>query len=65
LVKELQSLCLDVELLGTDGQVSSGSEEQEIVVPGHMVQPITVPEMSLFQDEVKKDSKKYKKEKKK
>lgn len=63
LVKELQSLGLDVELLGKDGNVMSAAEEPEIVVPGHMVQPITVPDISLFADEPKKE-KKYKKEKK-
>ncbi len=65
LVKELQSLCLDVELLGRDGQVSSASEEPEIIVPNMPSANPAVPDSSLFEDEVKKDSKKYKKEKKK
>jgi DNA-directed RNA polymerase subunit beta len=65
LVKELQSLCLDVELLGKDGMVSSAAEEPEIVVPNMPPITQTVSESSLFADEVKKDSKKYKKEKKK
>lgn len=64
LVKELQSLCLDVELLSRDGAVSSAAEEPEIVVPGSAFgspQPITVPDASLFADEVKKKPKKEKK----
>lgn len=65
LVKELQSLCLDVELLGEGGVVSSASEESEIIVPGEVMQAQQVPDASLFADEIKKDSKKYKKEKKK
>jgi DNA-directed RNA polymerase subunit beta len=64
LVKELQSLGLDVELLGSDGSITTAAQEQEIVVPGAPPVPVTVPDMSLFADEVKKDSKKYKKEKK-
>jgi len=63
LVKELQSLCLDVELLGADGTVSSASEEtlgvtaaQEPPVPA----PAT-PEVSLFEDEPKKEKKKDRK----
>ncbi len=64
LVKELQSLCMDVELLGKDGVVSSASEEPEIVVPGPVTPVSAIPDISLFADEVKKDSKKYKKEKK-
>jgi len=61
LVKELQSLCLDVELLGRDGAVSSAAEEPEIIVPNlPPVMPL-VPETSLFEDEVKKKPKKEKK----
>jgi DNA-directed RNA polymerase subunit beta len=61
LVKELQSLCLDVELLGRDGAVSSAAEEPEIIVPNlPPVMPI-VSETSLFDDEVKKKPKKEKK----
>ena len=61
LVKELQSLCMDVELLGRDGAVSSAAEEPEIVVPNlPPVVPI-VSETSLFDDEVKKKPKKEKK----
>jgi DNA-directed RNA polymerase subunit beta len=64
LVKELQSLCLDVELLGRDGMVTSAAEEPEIIVPNlPPVMPI-LSEASLFEDEKPKDSKKYKKEKK-
>jgi len=58
LVKELQSLCMDVELLGRDGAVSSAAEEPEIIVPNlPPVMPL-VPETSLFEDEVKKKPKK-------
>lgn len=57
LVKELQSLCLDVELLGPDGTVTSASEEPQIVVPGER-QPVTMPDMSLFEEEEMKDRKK-------
>lgn len=64
LVKELQSLCMDVELLGRDGLVSSAAEEPEIIVPNMPTPLPLVSESSLFADEVKKDSKKYKKEKK-
>ena len=55
------SLCMDVELLGRDGAVSSAAEEPEIVVPNlPPVVPI-VAETSLFEDEVKKKPKKEKK----
>ena len=65
LIKELQSLCLDAELLGVDGTISSASEESEVVVPMGMKEMVSMPaDMSLFADEPKKDSKKYKKEKK-
>ena len=65
LVKELQSLCMDVELLGPDGAVSSASEEPEVVAPGPLIPSLAIPDSSLFDDEPKKDSKKYKKDKKK
>ena len=61
LVKELQSLCLDVELLGKDGQVASAAEEPEVVVPVSISQPPAVPDISLFADEIKKKPKKEKK----
>ena len=65
LVKELQSLCLDVELLGADGVITSASEESEIVTPAELQHQIAmVPDASLFADEPRKE-KKYKKEKKK
>jgi len=64
LIKELQSLCLDAELLGADGAITSASEESEIIVPGEIKQAMAVPDINLFADEVKKDSKKYKKDKK-
>ncbi len=61
LVKELQSLCLDVELLGENGVVTSAAEEPEVVAP---VVIKDMPEPSLlFEDEPKK--KVIKKEKKK
>ncbi len=61
LVKELQSLCLDVELLGENGVVTSAAEEPEVVAP---VTVKDMPEPSLlFDDEPKK--KVVKKEKKK
>src|ERR1041385_6582111 len=63
LVKELQSLCMDVELLGKDGIVSSAAEEPEVVVPGPLQQPVTVPDVSLFEDEPKKLKKKERKAK--
>ncbi len=66
LVKELQSLCLDVELLGADGSVMSAAQEQEIVVPGEMqAQLAAVPDMSLFEDEPSAKDKKRKRERKK
>lgn len=63
LVKELQSLCLDVELLGRDGAVSSASEEPEIVVPNMPSINPAVSDVSLFADEVKKVKKKDRKSK--
>jgi hypothetical protein len=65
LVKELQSLYLDAELLGTDGAVTSASEEQPIVIeqrPGvREMMPVAEAATSLFADEPKKDKKKDKK----
>ncbi|MCL5667086.1 MAG: DNA-directed RNA polymerase subunit beta [Patescibacteria group bacterium] len=63
LVKELQSLCMDVELLGADGAIMSASEESEVVVPGPIQQPVTVPEVSLFEEEKPKEKKSKKKAK--
>ncbi len=65
LVKELQSLGLDVELLGANGVVSSASEESEIITPAE-AQGLAAPaamEMNLFDDEPKKDKKKKDKKK--
>ncbi len=62
LVKELQSLGLDVELLGAHGQVESGEEAGNAVVEEEG-RPQAVPEVagpSLFDDPVKKDKKKKK-----
>jgi DNA-directed RNA polymerase subunit beta len=64
LIKELQSLCLDAELLGADGAVTSAGEEMPVVLPEHVKESIPVAEASsLFADEPKKE-KKFKKEKK-
>ena len=52
-------------VLGKDGAVSSAAEEPEIIVPNLPPMPALVSESSLFADEPKKDSKKYKKDKKK
>jgi DNA-directed RNA polymerase subunit beta len=60
LVKELQSLCLDVELLGTDGVLHSGSEEdggmQGMPEPQVVMQQPTGP--SLFDEPIKKKKEK-------
>ncbi len=66
LVKELQSLCLDVELLGSDGQVSSAAEESEIITPSEAQQAAVAvaAEASLFADEPSAKEKKRKREKK-
>jgi DNA-directed RNA polymerase subunit beta len=63
LVKELQSLGLDVELLGEGGKVTSAAEEPEVVAPGEIKESQAVLEeaKSLFEDEPKKDKKKKKK----
>jgi hypothetical protein len=45
--------------------VSSASEEPEIIVPNMPAMMPAVADSHLFDDEVKKDSKKYKKDKKK
>ncbi len=63
LVKELQSLCMDVELLGKDGMVSSASEEPEIIVPNMPSLNPQVSDASLFEDEPKKVKKKDRKSK--
>ena len=66
LVKELQSLCLDVELLGPDGTVSSASEESEIVTPAEVqqAQAAQLADVSLFEDEPSAKDRKKKREKK-
>jgi hypothetical protein len=63
LIKELQSLCLDVDLLGEGGVISSASEEPVIVVGNEVGnrEPVGVPAMSLFEDEPKKEKKKDRK----
>ena len=60
LVKELQSLCLDVELLGEGGLVMPASVEPEIFPQGEQRAPEPVAAVSLFDDEPKKDKKKKK-----
>ncbi len=65
LVKELQSLSLDVELLGADGAVTSASEESEIMTPAEVQQnAANVSEISLFEDEPSAKDKKKKRDKK-
>jgi hypothetical protein len=62
LVKELQSLCLDVELLGEHGVVSA-TEEREPVIEGELP-PVEASPSLLFDDEPvkkKKDKKSSKK----
>jgi DNA-directed RNA polymerase subunit beta len=64
LVKELQSLGLDVDLIGTGGQIDSG-EEAGAATTDESSQPIVespIPTISLFDEPVKKE-KKRKKEK--
>lgn len=67
LVKELQSLCLDVELLGADGSINSASEESEIITPGEVqqAQAMAAADISLFEDEPSAADKKKKRDKKK
>jgi DNA-directed RNA polymerase subunit beta len=65
LVKELQSLCLDVELLGPDGKVTSASEEPAVTTPFDNRPMPLVPEVNLFEDEVSQKEKKRKREKSK
>ncbi len=60
LVKELQSLCLDVELLGEGGLVMPASVEPEIFPQGEPRPQETVAAASLFDDEPKKEKKKKK-----
>jgi DNA-directed RNA polymerase subunit beta len=61
LVKELQSLGLDVDLLGSDGQISSGEDAGAATTEEGAV-PVaeTVPSISLFDEPVKKEKKKKK-----
>jgi DNA-directed RNA polymerase subunit beta len=62
LVKELQSLGLDVDLIGTGGQIDSG-EAAGSATTEESVQPVVespVPTISLFDEPVKKEKKKKK-----
>ncbi len=62
LVKELQSLGLDVDLIGTGGQVDSG-ESAGAATTEESVNPIVeapVPTISLFDEPIKKEKKKKK-----
>ena len=68
LVKELQSLCLDVELLTEDGGVVSAGEEARSKIEAEMGEAPKqeiAQAMSLFEDEPKKEKKKKEKEKSK
>ncbi len=60
LVKELQSLCLDVELLGAGGEITSASQESDVTAGMDLPkEPVAVPDAaSLFADEPKKEKKK-------
>jgi len=60
LVKELQSLCLDVELLGEGGQIMPASVEPEIFPQGEPQPQEKAAAASLFDDEPKKEKKKKK-----
>jgi DNA-directed RNA polymerase subunit beta len=67
LVKELQSLCLDVELLGEDGVIANALQQEEMVM---QQQDLNRPAVevadnaaSLFSEEEKKKPKKEKKAK--
>lgn len=66
LVKELQSLCLDVELLSEDGQVTSAAAESDpaMTTPEAGEPAVAAPETSLFAEEPKKEKKKKEKKQK-
>ena len=65
LVKELQSLCLDVELLGADGVIANALEQEQMIMQDqNLVKPameVLENPASLFADEEKKIKKKEKK----
>ena len=65
LVKELQSLCLDVELLGEDGVIANALQQEEMVMQQQDLNrpAVEVAEntASLFSEEEKKKPKKEKK----
>ncbi len=62
LVKELQSLCLDVELLGEGGQITSAAKERDVLADLPKTSPEPDPAMmKLFEDEPKKEKKKDRK----
>lgn len=61
LVKELQSLGLDVELLGEGGKVMSASEEPPVEAPQVQPMPVLQEGMSLFEEEEQKDKKRKQK----
>jgi DNA-directed RNA polymerase subunit beta len=54
LVKELQSLCLDVELLGPDGTIMSAAKEPEVEGPVEVRPEEAIAAAALFDDEPKK-----------
>jgi DNA-directed RNA polymerase subunit beta len=63
LVKELQSLGLDVELLGTNGVMQAGEERDVNADPetGEVPQPVMIEGPSLFDEPLKKEKKKKEK----
>ncbi len=65
LVKELQSLCLDVELLSEDGGVVRAGQEPEVIESDARQKAEEAKASSLFEEEPKEKKKKEKKEKKK
>ncbi|MEZ4180021.1 MAG: DNA-directed RNA polymerase subunit beta [Candidatus Doudnabacteria bacterium] len=54
LIKELQSLCMDVELLGKDGQVTLGSEEEDLQAETQVESADNKVAESLFDEPEKK-----------
>ncbi len=56
LVKELQSLCLDVELLGANGVIDNNSELNEPVEAEVMAAPVAAPEAPIDFNDPETDS---------
>ncbi len=65
LVKELQSLCLDVELLGADGVIANALEQEQMIMQDqNLIKPavqVLEDPQSLFAEDEKKVKKKDKK----